>query len=96
MKKNQALLIPAVLVYFMLLGFTVQAVVASEQAPRMSKEALKGELNNPELVVVDVRTAGSWDKSELKIQGAVKEDPDRTDTWMGKYPNTGTLVFYCS
>jgi hypothetical protein len=32
----------------------------------------------------------------MKIKGAVREEPDKIDSWMGKYGNDKTLVFYCA
>jgi len=45
----------------------------------------------------DVREADSWEKSRLKIQGAVREDPGKdVKGWLDRYPKDKTLVFYCS
>ena len=64
--------------------------------PRMTKEELKGMLGKENVVIIDVRSEIDLDKSHLKIQGAVIEDPGKVDTWMAKYPKDKTLVFYCS
>jgi rhodanese-related sulfurtransferase len=32
----------------------------------------------------------------VKIKGAVREDLEKVDTWMNKYPKDKTLVFYCA
>jgi hypothetical protein len=63
---------------------------------RMAQEELKGRLGDPAVVIVDVRTEGSWKASESKIKGAVREDPARVENWIKKYPKDKTLVFYCS
>ncbi len=62
----------------------------------MSKEELRSLLGNPDLIVIDVRQEGDWDKSDSKIKGAVREIPDEADFRMEKYPKDRTLVFYCS
>ena len=81
-------------------AFAVAAVFATpalaQEAKRMSIEELKGMLGNPDLVVVDVRRDADWTSSKVKIQGAVREDPEKADTWMSKYPKDKTLVFYCA
>ena len=68
----------------------------SAQVEKMSKEELKGMLGSKELVVIDVRVGKDWDASEIKIKGAVREDPKNLDSWAAKYPKDMTLVFYCA
>jgi len=67
------------------------------KTPRITKEELKSILGQPDFVVVDVRVAEEWKKSEWKIKGAVREDPEKDiKTWADKYPKDKALVFYCS
>jgi len=53
-------------------------------------------LGNPDLVIIDARRDGDWKLSKVKIKGAVREDLEKVDTWMNKYPKDKTLVFYCA
>ena len=80
--------------------FAVAAVfampAAAQDAKRMTIEELKGMLGNPDLVIVDVRRDGDWNSSAIKVKGALREDPEKVDTWMSKYPKDKTLVFYCA
>jgi predicted sulfurtransferase len=80
--------------------FALAAVFATpalaQEAKRMSIEELKGMLGNPDVLIVDVRRDGDWASSKFKIKGAVREDPEKVDTWMSKYPKDKTLVFYCA
>jgi rhodanese-related sulfurtransferase len=69
---------------------------AAQDVKRMTIEELKGRLGNPDLVIVDVRRDGDWKSSNVKIKGAVREDQDKVDAWMNKYPKDKTLVFYCA
>jgi len=69
---------------------------AAQDVKRMTIEELKGMLGNPDLVIVDVRRDGDWKSSKVKIKGAVREDQDKVDAWMNKYPKDKTLVFYCA
>ena len=71
-----------------------QIVIAAE-VPRMTKEELKKNLNNPDIIIVDVRTGNDWKASEFKIKGAVRENPSDFGSWSGKYPKNKTLVLYC-
>ena len=63
---------------------------------RMTKEELKAMLDNPRVVVVDVRTNPEWNMSKVKIKGAVREDPTRVKSSIEKYSPDKTFVFYCS
>jgi len=65
---------------------------------RMTREELKASLllGNPDLMILDVRVAREWEESKEKIQGAIREDPERVKTWADKYPKDKTLVLYCS
>ncbi len=80
--------------------FAAAAVFASSAAAqdvkRMTIEELKGMLGNPDLVIIDARRDGDWKLSKVKIKGAVREDLEKVDTWMNKYPKDKTLVFYCA
>lgn len=69
---------------------------AAQEVKKMSIEELKGMLGNPDLVIVDVRRDGDWKLSKVKIKGAVREDQEKVETWMSKYPKDKTLVFYCA
>ena len=75
----------------------LQNLALDAKVPRMTKEELKSLLGNPDVIVVDVRIAAEWKRADLKIQGAVREDPEKDyKTRASKYPKDKTLVFYCS
>lgn len=92
MKKR--LLIGTLIILFMIGGFTTLA--KSTDAPRMTKEELKANLDSPNLIIIDVRRGTDWTGSDLKIKGAVREDPGAVESWVNKYPKDKTLVFYCA
>ncbi len=69
-------------------------IALAEEAPRMTKEELKGMLSNLDVIIIDVRTERAWEMSELKIKGAVRENPSDVNSWTDKYPKDKTLVFY--
>lgn len=64
--------------------------------PRMSKEALKDQLGDPDVIILDVRTGSDWKASEFKIKGAVRASSDNVDSWATKYAKDKTLVLYCA
>jgi rhodanese-related sulfurtransferase len=68
----------------------------SGDAPRMTKDELKAKLGKSDLLIIDVRYGKDWTESDLKIKGAIREDPKAFDSWASKYPKDKTLVFYCS
>ena len=72
-----------------------QLAIAAE-VPRMTKEELKAKLDNPDVVIVDVRAGKDWKGSEFKIKGSVRENPAKFSSWSEKYPKDKTLVLYCA
>ena len=62
----------------------------------ISKDVLKEKLDNPEVVVIDVRARKDWEASPFKIKGAVREDADDFKSWATKYSKEKTLVAYCA
>jgi hypothetical protein len=72
------------------------AAVSAGDVPRMSKEELKGQLGNPEVVILDMRRGGDWKNSTHKIKGAVREDDNPYMPWAEKYAKDKTLVLYCA
>ena len=79
-----------------LAGMLAMTTMAGEEVPRIAKEELKTMLGTPDVVVLDVRTAGSWNASEAKIQGAIREIPAEVTSWSANYSKDQTLVLYCS
>ena len=47
-----------------------------------------------DVIILDVRLLSQWKRAELKIPGAIYEDPREVDSWLEKYPKDKTLVFY--
>ena len=70
--------------------------VAAGGAPKITAEELKAKLDDPDVIILDVRRAGHWKASDRKIAGAVREDPlDDVEGWGGNYAHDKTLVLYC-
>jgi rhodanese-like protein len=92
MKKR--LFLAALSFFFIVAGCTM--FEKSGDAPRMTKDELKARLGNPDLLVIDVRYGKDWTDSDLKIKGAIREDPKAFDSWASKYPKDKILVFYCA
>ena len=92
--RKSILFVAVITVFALAAVFAMPA--AAQDAKRMTIEELKGMLGNPDLVIVDVRRDGDWNSSAIKVKGALREDPEKVDTWMSKYSKDKTLVFYCA
>jgi len=88
MKVRLTTTLPVTLCFVILGIFTFTAL--AQEAPKIAKEEVLGMLGNPDVVVIDVRTDGG----ELKIKGAVREDPKNVSLWIDKYPKDRLLVLY--
>jgi len=80
----------------LLLAVFVLSAQAAGDPPRISAEELKGLLGSQGLVVLDVRLAQDWKKSDRQIPGSIRENPHHVKKWMDKYPKDKKIVLYCS
>jgi hypothetical protein len=87
-------LIIALMVGILLCRTAVSA--ASIEVPRISIERTKQMFANPDVVIIDVRTAKTWWRSPTKIANAVREELGSVEQWAEKYPKDKTLIFYCT
>ena len=69
--------------------------VYGAEVERITKESLKEMLDDPMLVIMDVRVKSHWESSNRKIKGAIREDPKDVEAWMNRYDRDKTLVLYC-
>ena len=76
-------------------GYLVPPVLAAD-ALRMEKDQLKANLDNPGIVIIDVRSYTDWLFSKDKIKGAVRENYRNFEEWNTKYPKDKTIVLYCA
>jgi hypothetical protein len=90
---------------FTLLVLLAVAIVATGMArkpqsatepARMTTEELRARLGAPDLVVIDVRVPKDWSGSDMKIAGAVREEPGEAEAWAVKYPKEKAIVLYCT
>jgi rhodanese-related sulfurtransferase len=82
-----------------MLGITGCALTSEQPSRdkfRISKEELKDRLNDPSLIILDVRISKDWKKSGKKIKGAIQKDPNKFAEWSSQYPKTKTIVLYCA
>ena len=76
------------------LELPVSAMGQRVEVPRLTIEELRPLIGTSDLILIDVRVGDEWKKSDEKIQGAVREEPEKYDQWVVKYPKEKTLVFY--
>ena len=73
------------------------ADVSTNAVPRFPKEVLKEELDNPDIIIIDVRSKSQWEASEWKIKNSVWEDPTQLESWANfKYSRDKTFVLSCA
>ena len=68
----------------------------TNNVPRISKDELKAKLGSSDIVLLDVRSKTDWEKSDEKIPGAVRMDPQTVDVWAGTLPKDKEIVLYCA
>lgn len=66
-----------------------------EEIPRLSKEEVRDLMGKPGVVLIDVRYDKSWKKSDTKIAGSVRENPNEIGSWTGKYAKDTKIILYC-
>lgn len=62
----------------------------------ITKEELRKELDDPNVVVLDVRTGRDWKSSEFKIKGALRANPSEFDSWIAQQSKEKRFVTYCA
>jgi 3-mercaptopyruvate sulfurtransferase SseA len=78
-----------------------QAAPAEHQAegevPRITVEELKEKLaKNAPVFIIDSRSQGSYDGSEIKIKGAVRIPMDEVESRLSEIPHDRQIVVYCT
>ena len=95
MRKRSILFLMSI--FIMLMACTTWTrLTMSDEVPRMTKEELKAMLDDPNLVIIDVRAGTDWLRSGIKIKGAAREDYNDVRSWATKYSKNGPIVLYCA
>jgi len=93
--KNPNGLKRTLLIYFLSIGFTAfLSAQAFGQVIPITINQLLESLDHPQLLILDVRTPGSWQASDNKIKGAVRKNPDTFESWANDLPKNKFLVLY--
>jgi len=65
-------------------------------AERITVETLKDWLNNPQVIIVDVRAPKDWEATAAKIKNARRREPVQVQDWAGELPREKKIVLYCA
>jgi rhodanese-related sulfurtransferase len=63
---------------------------------RVDKDTVKGWLDDPAVMIIDVRASRDWSDSDKKIQGALRRNPNKVDSWAKDLPKDKKIVLYCA
>lgn len=67
------------------------------EVPRITVEELKAKLaKNAPVFIIDSRSPGSYDNSEIKIKGAVRIPMDEIESRLSEIPRDREIVVYCT
>ena len=95
MRKRHA--IPHVLLFALALFLMSMGVSpAGTDVPLITTDELKAMLDDPDILILDVRRGKDWKSSEFKIKGAIYAKPKAYDEWARTYPKTKKIVLYCA
>jgi hypothetical protein len=72
-------------VVFLAIGIFISRILSAD-VQRITKDELKSLLGKPDVIVLDVRTGNDWKDSDLKIQGAIREEPGEVNSWSKNTP----------
>lgn len=63
---------------------------------KLQPSDLESMLDKSGVVIIDARRDKEWNESDVKIEGAVRENPDDVPSWAGKYRKDKLIVVYCA
>ena len=67
------------------------------EVPRVTVDELKEKLaKNAPIFIIDSRSQGSYDNSEIKIKGAVRIPMDEIEARLKEIPRDREIVVYCT
>lgn len=65
-------------------------------AEKISIDTLKDWLDDPQVVIVDVRAPKDWEAGAAQIKNARHRDPMQVQSWAGELPKEKKIVLYCA
>jgi len=92
--RDKSLTILSIVLVSVFVGLIISPGFAAEDVIRISKVKLKKLIDNPDVIILDVRHTQDWQNSEYKIKGAVRRRPTVFDSWADEFPRDKSLVLY--
>lgn len=92
--KDKSLTILSIVIVSAFVGLIINPGFAAEDVIRISKAKVEKLIDNPDVIILDVRYSQHWQNSEYKIQGAVRRRPTLFDSWANEFPRDKVLVLY--
>ncbi len=92
--RDKSLTILSIVIVSAFVGLIISPGFATEDVIRISKEKLEKLIDNPDVIILDVRYTQHWQNSEHKIKGAVRKRPTLFDSWANEFPRDKALVLY--
>ena len=74
--------------------FASENAASDGQVIPITINQLLESIDHPQVLILDVRTPGSWQADDNKIKGAVRKNPDAFDSWANDLPKNKYLVLY--
>lgn len=80
-----------------LLVFSSSVIAAGDGVSRITKEELKKKIDKSEdVIILDVRTAGSYNGSTMRIKGDMRKEPNIAESWYKELPIDREIITYCT
>ena len=80
-----------------LLVFSSSVIAAGDGVSRITKEELKKKIDKSEdVIILDVRTAGSYNGSTIRIKGDIRKEPNIAESWYKELPIDREIITYCT
>jgi len=85
----------AVMCALLVMAFAVGAM-AEDSIPRMEAKELLSMIDSPDVVIIDVRQNGDWNRAGDMIKNARRESPNNVESWIESISKDKTIVLYCA
>ncbi len=90
-------ILPAVVPIALLVLAAAAFAITNEEVPRITVQELKARLDGGEgIVIVDVRSPGSYNSSKIKIKGAIRISPEEIRPRAYELPMGKEIALYCT
>ena len=76
------------------IGCLSATTATSKDVSTITNQELRSMLGDSDVTILDVRPKQQWKASELKIRGAIYENPNEVESWAERYPKDKTLILY--